>query len=389
MDFIKWYKNIVESGNEEPPSQVWEDIQDELDIDIVWQNIQTDLPGSKRRTMYYRLAAAASFLLLIGFGTLLFYDGLKETAPEAYVIDAYEPDDSDTLQPIRRQTESKVQVASIEADHDTLATTKHLKDTIEKLPDTEIIKEPEEEIEPFPILAYQPAISVTTPTIKSTEKKYFVSTQDIQTEETARVIDNYYVGLSGHAANTWLLNNKTIQGMQKDNLTATLPSFGYNFGIIAGKHLNKNISIQSEIYVISQNRQSYNEYIHGQYVNSNLEFNYSSYTISGRWQFMESENQGKHSLVMGAYTGILRNATQNINGSSISLKDEYNSIDYGLIAGYEYNHEIWDNLTLGTGVQTKYGLKNIFSGNEYIPDYFNSTRNMSINFILSVKYDFN
>jgi long-subunit fatty acid transport protein len=61
--------------------------------------------------------------------------------------------------------------------------------------------------------------------------------------------------------------------------------------------------------------------------------------------------------------------------------------DYGVVAGYEYIFPLGNQLALGTGFQTKYGLNNIFSGNEIIPDYLNSTRNASVNIILSIRYN--
>lgn len=43
MDFLKWYKNKIESGNLEPPESVWENVQDQLDIDHSWQKINAHL----------------------------------------------------------------------------------------------------------------------------------------------------------------------------------------------------------------------------------------------------------------------------------------------------------------------------------------------------------
>ena len=168
-------------------------------------------------------------------------------------------------------------------------------------------------------------------------------------------------------------------------LTASLPSFGYSIGILAGKSINNRLDIQAEAYFVNRTGQNYNEYIHGHYISNKLQFTYSSLTLSGRWHFTNNISSG-HTLLLGAYAGILRNAFQDLNGDSISLEDEYKRADYGIVAGYEYFHPLGSNLELGTGFQTRTGLNNIFSGNEVIPDFLNNTRNASVNFIISLRY---
>lgn len=388
MDFFKWYKNIVESSQEEPPSDVWEEIQDELDVDIVWHNLGNNLSKSKRRIMFYKMAAAASVLLVIGLGILLFHNRIHETEPKTYVINAYKISESDTLLPITKKETDKIQITSFEHELESLAKKESPEYDKDEQPDTQIIKEHKEILEPLPHLAYQPY--QLAPDIKAIKTLFEITPFPDQIEEQIKPKGSYYAGLSVHAANTWLLNNKTIQGLKSGELTATIPSFGYNISIVAGRDFNKKFGIQAEIYFISQSRQNYNEYVHGKYVSNNMQFNYTNLSLSGRWMFFNpKENHGSHFLILGAYTGVLKNAVQHLNGTSTSLDNDYSSVDYGVAGGYEHIYPLGKNFTIGTGFQVKYGLKNIFSGNEYIPDYLNNTRNMSINLMLSVKYDLN
>ena len=69
MDFLKWYKYSVESGDQEPPESVWENIQDELDIEQSWQVINQHLSLKTVRQRNTVLAIAASLLVLISVGT--------------------------------------------------------------------------------------------------------------------------------------------------------------------------------------------------------------------------------------------------------------------------------------------------------------------------------
>ncbi len=390
MDFLKWYKNIVESSREEPPADVWEEIQDELDVDMVWHELDAKLSRSKKRVMFYRMAVAASFLLLLGAGTIFIYNVFFTITPETYVLNTLELPGQDTLTPIRKGVDQQVYISSFEDKPEYLAQQEVAKKVIHKQPDTQTaIKEPEELPLPLPALEQQQYLTAHEfQTIKPMSK---ISPAIGQIEDPAEsTTGKYYAGITGHAANTWLMNNKTMQGLKSDELTATLPSFGYNIGVVAGREINNNFTLQAEMYFISQTRQNYNEYVHGQYVSNNVQFNYTSFSLICKRSFFNSDKRsGNHYLILGAYTGVLKNAVQNLNGTSSSLKNDYSSIDYGVAGGYEYTYPFGRNLALGTGFQLKYGLKNIFSGNEYMPAYFNSTRNASINLMLSIRYNIN
>lgn len=390
MDFLKWYKNIVESSREDPPLDVWENIQDELDVDMVWENLDASLSKNKRRVMVYRLAAAASLLLIIGFGTLFLYNALYNTVPETYVFNTFELSDQDTILPIRKKESLKDQETYFVQETQYLETEEMPEDFKHEQVKPLITEYGlEEALQAIPRLAHQQYLSThESQIVEQLAQIYFID--DTKEEQRILTTGKYYAGLTGHAANTWLMNNKTVQGLKSDELTATLPSFGYNIGIIAGRNINRNLSLQVELYLISQARQNYNEYVHGQYVSNNMEFNYTSFSLVGKRSVFNSQKKsGNHHLILGVYTGVLRNAIQNLNGTSLALDNDYSSTDYGVIGGYEYTYPFGNNLKLGTGFQVKYGLKNIFSGNEYIPDYLNNTRNASINLTLSIKYDLN
>ncbi len=389
MDFLKWYKNIVESNQEEPPVEVWNNIQDELDVDMVWDDLNASLSKNKRRVMVYTLAAAASLLLIIGFGSLFLYN-VYNTVPETYVFNTFELSDQDTILPIRKKESLKDQETYFVQETQYLEIDEipenFKREQVEPLITAE---EQEDVLQPIPRLAHQQYLSThESQIVEQVSQISFID--DATDEQRILTTGKYYAGLTGHAANTWLMNNKTVQGLKSDELTATLPSFGYNIGIIAGRNINRNLSLQVELYFISQARQNYNEYVHGQYVSNNMEFNYTRFSLVGKRSVFNSQKKsGNHHLLLGVYTGVLKNAVQNLNGTSLALDNDYSSTDYGVVGGYEYTYPFGNNLKLGTGFQVKYGLKNIFAGNELIPDYLNNTRNASINLTLSLRYDIN
>ncbi|MEA2105951.1 MAG: hypothetical protein U9P82_04440 [Bacteroidota bacterium] len=73
MDFLKWYKNKIESGNLEPPESVWENVQDQLDIDHSWQKINAHLEQKATVKRQFWYAAAAGLLIFILAGGYWWY----------------------------------------------------------------------------------------------------------------------------------------------------------------------------------------------------------------------------------------------------------------------------------------------------------------------------
>ncbi len=382
MDFLKWYKNTVESANPEPPAEIWEEIRNELDVDAVWYEIEKDLPAGGRKRVLFLMTAAASLLLIIGVGTFLYLDSGDKGSGMIMAHSEHRPG---FIGYAGSEPSLRIRLAGALEFPD-----------IRHIPyaqDGSAIQAADrrdysgENLYPMHYLEYTPDLMEYD--LQLHTGRFSVTGEENGSLRKVSTTKGYYGGLSGNLANTWLLNNKTLQGLRSDELTASLPSFGYSFGIIAGINIGRNLDIQAEVHLISRTRQNYNEYLHGKYINNNMQFNYSSLSLSGRWYLSGREKPGRHSIILGAYTGLLRNAVQDLNGKTISLSQDYNPIDFGVITGYEYHYPVGNGFSLGTGFQTRLGLNNIFSGNDLIPDYLNSTRNASINIILSVRYNLN
>lgn len=395
MDFLKWYKNKIESAREEPPLAVWEEIQNELDIDAVWNNLDKELPARRNNKILTGLAIAASFLGVIGLGTLLYtgfgdnFAGDQFVYQNNYNPDAFLRQNQEESNPINSLLTATLDFPENNTSWQDAVSPDNVDEPAYRqnavsLDDAEVLAyRQNNHLQPLTVHGYKPEYGVYD--IKSNLRSGSTGKEESNPGNAIPSMAGYYAGMTGHLANTWLLNQKTLQGLRSDELTASLPSFGYSFGFMAGKSI-KSFDIQAEFHIVSLTRQEYNEYLHGQYINNRMQFRYSGFSLLGRWVFLNS-SKGKHSLLMGAYTGLLRNAVQNLNGESLSLNNEYRSTDYGIISGYEYSYPLGNNLMLGTGFQTKLGLNNIFAGNDLIPDYLNSTRNASVNLILSIRYN--
>lgn len=207
-------------------------------------------------------------------------------------------------------------------------------------------------------------------------------------QESKKAFHDLYVGATGQFANTWMVNEKTINGLNGSNLTKTNASFGYTLGFFVGTNITRSIDLQLDVDVLVNSSQSYNEYLNGHYVSSQMKLNYSQAKLSLKYSKLSKRLLiGEHGIILGAYLGYLRNANQYIDGISTSAYQSYNNMDYGLFIGYEYIIPLYKKIGIGTGFRAYYGLQNIYSGDDFIPSYMNKTNNASINLTLSVKYD--
>lgn len=378
MNFINWYRKFIENAGPEPPEHVWEEIRTELDLDQVWNSLEGELPVSGKRRFMYIMAAAASLFLVIGVATLLYLNFIDSGSTRLMVHHELQ---IDKIGDFRVETSIGTGLAQARP----LPVSRQVEGVGAEIGEDE-----------YRIIAEEPIIPITSigllPIANKTDAAFKVVSTHLKGEEHQQIRNRsassrYYAGLAGSAANTWLLNNKTIQGLRSDDLTHSLPSFGYSIGIVAGKNITTNLDIQAEVHLVSQTKQNYNEYLNGKFINNNMRFEYSGLSLSAKWYFTQKDFKGRHSILTGIYTGILRNAVQHLNGETISISQDYNSTDYGIIGGYEYQYPIGNSFSVGTGLQTRYGLSNIFSGNEIVPDYLNSTRNASINITFSVRYN--
>lgn len=394
MDFLKWYRNKIESSELEPPVNTWDNIQDELDIDNSWQLIDSYLTERTRFIARLRISVAASILLLTMAGAGWIYFSTINTGKQEETAEIIPAEDTgtgtseDAEKFIRKNDapakisvndvpviiekegiQAEILLAGLEnvsfEDH----SSGRQESNIEKLKVSN------------PDIAGQQYIDYTDITVDPDAVNF-----DKQ-KKGRKTFSKFYIGTRGQLANTWLVNQKTISGFKSTSLVSTNATFGSNFGFYAGTNLFKRLDLQMDFNVLAQNNQDYNEYLNGQYVTNKLKLDYSQLALSFRYYIMSDRFlEGEHGVNLGAYMAYLHNAYQNIDGETFYLSDNYNNMDYGLLLGYEYIFPLYGQLGLGTGFRAYYGLSNIYAGDENIPYYLNITNNASVNITLSLKY---
>ena len=386
----------MESGRETPPEKVWEGIQDELDLDIVWNKVEGSLDNSRRNTPFMLRAIAASFLLLLASATMLYYfvvpdfsdPGRSQVAdrPDTPIPDrmpVIEPDripeavQRETLQLTASDVMQKIAV-ELPADDDW---------------GTGMIFATDPDGPAF--LTSKPGYVADSPESAKTIRTYLAARRiadtpgtDITAEgladtDTRTSQSVFFAGVNGQMGNTWMLNSKTIGGLSANDITDTRPSFGGSYGFVAGVQLFPRMRIQAGVDLLAQNRQRYNEYIHGQYVSTEFQLDYTRLSVLFSFTPWEQRPWVLHG---GGYSAYIRNAEQQINGRAEEVSALYTNSDYGLTAGLGYLHKIDGPLELHTGIFTNYGLKNVFAGSDQAPASLNNTRLFSFQMSISLHY---
>ena len=433
MDFLKWYKNRIESNEPELPSDTWDNIRDQLDIDSSWQAIDRHLNNKAVKIMTFRTVAAAGLLLFIMAGI---YRGFmanddetnrqvisenisdeshqhaqseeikhdvpgeertaaaeKSAAPVEERAAAAEKKAAQTAEKAAEAEKKAAQTAEKAGDSKTLFSSPGNRDR-ERYADQVRHKEnimKRAQLALATLEPSEPGLAVpsfeTKTDILIPADPYGSYPQKNTAPKNRAAFRKFYIGTTGQLSNTWLMNDKTASAFKSTSLVSTNASYGSNFGIYTGTNLLDHLDLQLDLNILTTNKQEYNEYRNGHYITNDMLFNYSQLAMSFRYYLNSSKfMEGEHGVNFGAYMAYLHNAIQQIEGQSLYISNNYNDLDYGLVLAYEYIFPLHGSLGIGTGFRAYYGLNNIYAGNENIPSYLNVTSNASVNITLSLKY---
>src|SRR5690606_2159983 len=201
-------------------------------------------------------------------------------------------------------------------------------------------------------------------------------------DNAARFRRSLYVGVNGGVKNTWLLNRNTLTGLEKKTLLNTRLDFGRDFGVIVTYELAPVWQIQAEAG-IAEMGQRYDEYRNGRYISHEIDLEYFQTSLiakysPGRYRWGVLSNA--HAAFAGVFHGTLRKADDILDGKSAAIQNTYNTYNFGLVIGYEFNRHILPRLEFSTGLRVNLGLGDI-GADEWV-----ETRTGSLSLNLALKY---
>jgi len=199
----------------------------------------------------------------------------------------------------------------------------------------------------------------------------------------------FEIGVTYSYNNTWLLNDETNKSFRKTSLVTTTPTYTHSYGLMANYNFNAKNALSTELYISAKAEQDYGVYIEGRYYDKRIELNYSKITLLYQRNILQlrSTVTSQYTVKFGGYLGLLKNRLRFHNQQIVSTSDSYTNIDYGikLALGQE---RVIKRFVIGYGINSEYGLQNIFAGDERIPADFNETHTFNLGGYINLRYKF-
>ena len=392
-----WYRDLILKTRVIPPGESWEEIESQLDLDEVWQNVentlhQDDRGKIRRRILYYSGAAAAVILLLAGWyltdrlrqpgekNILVIGDNVPTEIqavpptpdlPGDYTIDTESyPPSSGMYEPPETLPEVPAGLSGVHVPVPAVAGMENTTmETYHTLLGTSRIITPE----------YGSRLHIPRPV---TRENLFAL------NENNRSRSHTYIGIHSSIKNTLLLNQTTYNSLNSSNLTATVPNISNSLYFTLGKDFSERLGLRLEGSYSDQGGHKYQQYIHGQYLNRQIQLDYLKLNL-----LVIIHNRKKHSsrssgptLLAGTYFGHLNRARERIHTELSNISSQYRNNDLGLTLGYEHDFPLLNRFIISPGIRTDIGIINIYDGTKDIPSHFNRTNNAAVSVSLGFKF---
>ncbi|MDP1745683.1 MAG: hypothetical protein Q8L90_08905 [Bacteroidota bacterium] len=452
-ELSEWYRTKFNQLEANPPKEIWGNISNELDIEEVWQNVNLELKKKSRRKLilinaFYLLTA----LLLFGTGTLFFY--YQTDLIEHHSISQYPGNYSnhtvfnktnysshlevDNIDKTRTGQKNKI-TSLLEVNnnndkktvhhHNSLVSSdpsqkikllpkdfvnespKHLnskqkKNTKHFLKNTnpDLISSKNTSSSTYGIIKQNISDSIVIPNYPSFPLSAIVPVQVFLPEkkdsavsfiELAYLPNNaplkcLIIGTSFTYTNSWLLNNDTYDGFNKNNLNQTNLSFGNAYALLIGYDLSNKYTLQTEWSINNKQEQNYVRYNEGKQMQKKIEINYTHFNLLVKKKEMRFlfSNRIPVSLnyIAGIQYGHIKSVFRTFNDKTRLITDRYRKNNYSLVLGVEYQFSVKQLCVISAGLRTDIGLLNIYAGNGTIPASFNRTYNSSIGLNIGINY---
>jgi hypothetical protein len=402
--FDKEYKKWLRQIDAEEDESVWNEIEDELDFRETWGNISDKLDDIQPRKgmlmpmKHLKLLAATAAIILIMF---LPFRYLIEQVNHTTII-SESTSEADVPEEIK-QIES-FPVNSEKAEHELVPDTEapisynSYDNSLASFSGNELT-EVRESKDPEYIAYINKDPGVHKITNLPFDAKTLLSRDDvilpISIERSSKYVSEpvktsgisfkvVEVGLVYGYKNTWLLNHETRNGLNPGKLGNTLPTFNQDIGISSSVEVNNRHLFGLEFLWKSEAGQDYHQYINASYVERNINLDYLKLQAFYLWENQSIRGQA----IFGGYLARLTMAEEQQAKIRFSVDKSYNNLDYGLLAGYQFNISLRNRLVIKPGVRVNYNLVNIFEGDDITPSHFKRTKNFAASFNTTLSYRF-
>ncbi|HCX99768.1 MAG TPA: hypothetical protein DG754_06470 [Bacteroidales bacterium] len=400
IEYNKWLQQV----NVDESDSVWEEVQYELDFIETWDNISAQLDEVKPQkgkvfAMRYLkpFAAAAAVILLMLLPVKYLTDEVTQTTiiseqyNEASNTEKLESnqtallkegekgvDKSHTMEnvipPVNHST---INVSTFDTENGQIALVESSDSENKSLDNDEIVFD-RIQVRPFDSSHLLASNDAVLPSFTKNQAPAY-SEPDKSSGFTFRVVE---VGLVYGYKNTWLLNYETLNGLDPKKLGNTLPTFHQDIGASSTLEFNNRHQIGLEFLWKSETGQNYQQYINASFVDKNINLNYLKFQAFYYWDFRKIPGHA----ILGGYIARLAMAEEQQEKVRFSIDDSYSNLDYGLLAGYQFNIALGNRIIIKPSVRVTYNLINIFRGDDIMPSHFKKTKNLAASLNVSLSY---
>jgi len=418
-----WYKTEINKFETKPTQEVWDKLSTKLDLENVWTRVLSSLNKYERMIWWRNFGLRAAAIIILLYGSYLTYFSYQENYFEANAsysdkkISQQNPVKSNL--PVSASLIHNVNTTSSTIDNNNLSSEKAIINTALQNKQANNLKHSSKEaplfasvnetnLEHISTKKAEQISSFTTEReihiskleevntiLKTIEKKDFLVKKDKN-----KIIFNdkrfsshfvfgmyakrFYLGLNGGFKKQHLLTstNKTLP----DNLKQkSYLDFGYSVGATLGLIVSDQLNIETNVNFISTN--GYKRNFASDEINFSEELNLNYTTISLLAKKMNNKStfdNKKYStnLIGGIYGGYLTSAEILSNNTSFDAKNEFKSLDLGIVLGIEQDRYLTKELVITPGIRYQQGLINVSNSG------FDSAHTFTFEFNVGIKYIF-
>lgn len=379
-NFNHKYRKLMEE-EDFAPNDVWDNISKQLDMDEVWDNIKNKLDEEDRALAWKRLITRSVALLLVLFSSIQLFDNVSK---KANLTSSFESKNTIIL-PENEEIAINISLSDLNSTPNNQNIVHSVNENFSignhQLLTTENNFPKIQKISPKKIGVLPSLFSIKEVLIRSDiEKTNNETLNELPKSETnPKNFKISSVGINTTARNSWLLNQETFNGLNKEKINSAHFTLGKALGLEFGINY-KNTKSTVQLFALSTKGQNYSNFVRGRMQEKNVQLNYYNLTFTTSIPCWQSE---KSVALVGFYSGLLSNATIN----NIDLNEQlYRKMDFGLIIGKEYTVPLNTSMELATSIKFLYGLNNIYKGSSESSISLNKTRNSSLDLGISLRY---
>lgn len=418
------------------PAHVWQTINRQLNIDLVWTRIDRDLDGHGSDVRSWRRwAAAASLLLLLSFAAAFYYlqkapaylsarktpvtvrsesggassapstqqakEGKEEAllskkrAVQNYTSLPYEAgqiDDAVTnerrLLSVSKQrglasVKGLPSSAGVEELHSETAAAKTSSSSIPFLPLGPHLAHVHEKLNTRGVIAVSSNLQglMMEPRVVELRSPALRPAAEKENKGKPKVGRRAEFGISLAYNNSRLLNNETKSSLEKGSLISTSPTFRRAIGLTFNYQISGGGSFSTELHLAGSG-QEYSMFDGGSYLHKELDLTYYKLYVQYQHNFLRHRESIFSDLTakVGLYGGLLHQR----KGELRAIESRYSKSDYGVRLAMGQERRIGPAM-LGYGMSVERGLENIFLGSGSVPSRFNRTYTLSIGPYLNLR----